>query len=290
MYSLIMMAALTPGADVTPAPVAVAPVVYGCTGCYGGCTGITVSYGSCYGCSGCFGCTGCYGCSGCYGSCHGKHHHGIFGHRKHSCHGCSGYSCSGYNCFGSCHGCGGYTGCYGGCVGYAGGASSWGPPIGMPPYTLHGYNQGGTWTAGPPVVYSNPTAVYGSVTNVNPPAPTGTGTPADPKPIDPKPMVDPKPAEPKMMGASIKFQLPAGAKLIVDGRATTLTGAERSFSTPPLAAGQKFFYDVKAELMVDGTPVVEEKRVIVEAGANVTETFPKLFAAVERSGNPVAGK
>jgi len=46
---------------------------------------------------------------------------------------------------------------------------------------------------------------------------------------------------------------------------------------------------VKAELTVDGKPVVEQKRVVVEAGSNITETFPTLFAAV-RGKIEVAGK
>ncbi|MBA4186385.1 MAG: hypothetical protein C0467_00045 [Planctomycetaceae bacterium] len=90
-------------------------------------------------------------------------------------------------------------------------------------------------------------------------------------------------------GANIKFQLPADAKLYVDGRLTNLTGTERAFVTPSLGAG-KFFYEVKAELMVDGQMVVEQKRVIVEAGTSLVESFPKLIAAAGAKGDPVAGK
>jgi hypothetical protein len=59
--------------------------------------------------------------------------------------------------------------------------------------------------------------------------------------------------------------------------------------TPPLGAG-KFFYEARAELMVDGKLVTEHKRVIVEAGANLVESFPVLFAAVEGKADTVAGK
>ena len=41
---------------------------------------------------------------------------------------------------------------------------------------------------------------------------------------------------------------------------------------------------------MDGKPVVEEKRVIVEAGTTITESFPVLIAAVEGKTAPVAGK
>ena len=214
-----------------------APVVIGCTGC----TGYS------YSCSG-------YSCSGystgCYGSCYGSRHHcffgshaGLFGHR-HSCSGCTGYSCSGWSCFGSCTGysCGGCTG------------MSWGGPV-----------------------YTNPNAVYGNVTNPNPPA------------AIPPAVVPPEEKKDGKMGANIKFQLPADAKLYVDGRLTSLTGTERAFVTPALGAG-KFFYEVKAEMMVDGQMVIEQKRVIVEAGSSLVEAFPKLIAAAGAKGDPVAGK
>jgi uncharacterized protein (TIGR03000 family) len=90
-------------------------------------------------------------------------------------------------------------------------------------------------------------------------------------------------------GANIKFAVPAAARLFVDGRATTAAGTERSFVTPPLAAGQKYFYEVRAELVVDGLTVSEEQTVIVEAGAEVRASFPKLTAAAERAAS-VASK
>ncbi len=72
MYSVVLMAALTAGAE--------APDCWWKHGCY-----------SCNGCYGCAGCYGCYGCNGCYG-CHGG---------GWQCHGC-------YGCYG-CHGCTGYA-------------------------------------------------------------------------------------------------------------------------------------------------------------------------------------
>ena len=86
------------------------------------------------------------------------------------------------------------------------------------------------------------------------------------------------------------FRLPAGARLYVDGRLTGGDAAERTFYTPPLAPRQKYFYDVRAEVTVGGAVVTEEKRVIVEAGAQIVETFPKLIAATEKSGAAVASK
>ncbi len=237
MYSIVMLTAMSAGADVTPPPAA-KPVV--------------ASVGS-----------GCCGAVpvGCSGSCHGSCYGGFLGLRssgflglRHSCHGSS--------CFGSCNGCSGVIH-----------GSTWAPPIGMAPSTLNSYN-----TPSVPVYgnYTNPLAVYGSYTNPNrPPVVT---IPAIPKATPDSPM-----------GANLKFTVPANAKLFVDGKPAPGTGTDRAFYTPPLVVGQKFFYDVKAELMVDGQLVVEEKRVIVEAGANLTETFPKLVAAMNRTGT-VAGK
>jgi len=267
MYALVLMTAMSPGADVTPAPAPrpvtgmAAPVAYGCSGLSAGCSGYAV--GSCYGSFG-----GCFG--GGYGSCHGCHGGGLFGHHRASCHGGT-YNCNGYNCFGSCNGSGVLQGtpfsCHGGCYGgYYGGGSAWGPGIG------YGY--------GPPAIYGDPYAVYGTVNRppvvVVPPGATGTDTtkPMD-KPMD-KPMSD---AKPKETGARVKFQLPADAKLYVDGRLTLIGGTERVFTTPPLAPGQKFYYDMRAELPLPTGVVTEEKRVIVEAGADITESFPKLLAA-----------
>lgn len=293
MYSIVMLTAMAAGADVTPpavaapAVVAAAPVIGGCSGCSGSCYGsAVVSYGSCH---------GCYG-----SSCHGgifKRSHGFLGH-KSSCHGCcGGYSCSGYNCFTSglsCSGCSGWscTGCSGfagyagschGCYGISYG-SSWGPPVGMLPYTLHGYNDEVYPKYGPsfPVVghnYTDPHAVWGRTTNPNLP-------PVVVVPVETKKASG---SDDKPMGANLKFSVPADAKLYVDGKLAPGSGPERAFYTPPLAAGKQFFYEVKAELVVGGQTVVDEKKIIVEAGKTVTETFPKLVAAVEKA-NSVAGK
>lgn len=171
-----------------------------------------------------------------------------------------------------------YPGHLGGYSGFNGGGSAWGPAVGMPSYTLYG-------AANPPAIYGAPNAIYTPVATMTPP---GDGkTPDDKKPADMK-----KPDEPGKsgMGASLKFVVPADARLYVDGQLTTIAGSERVFTTPPLAAGQKFYYDVKAELLVNGIPIVEEKRVIVEAGANITETFAKVVAAGDGRSGIVAGK
>lgn len=90
--------------------------------------------------------------------------------------------------------------------------------------------------------------------------------------------------------ATLRVDMPSNAKLFVDGTEVTGTGSSRSFSTPALPRGQDFFYDLKAEITVDGKPVVEEKRVIVRAGGTANESFTKLSAATLTTGNKVASK
>ena len=90
MYSVVLLVALSGGAET--------PAAYGCNGCdCGGCYGCRGGRFRQYGCQGCNGCT-CGGCNGGRG--------GFF--RRSGCRGCSGcYGCNG------CNGCRGCSGCYG---------------------------------------------------------------------------------------------------------------------------------------------------------------------------------
>jgi uncharacterized protein (TIGR03000 family) len=83
--------------------------------------------------------------------------------------------------------------------------------------------------------------------------------------------------------ARLTIEVPATAKLYVDGKLTNTMGSTRNFHTPDLPTGEQFYYTVKAELVIDGEPMVEEKKVQVRAGANITEAFPKLIAAAKNS-------
>jgi uncharacterized protein (TIGR03000 family) len=281
MYSIVMLTAMSAGADVTP-PAMAAPVVYapsvGCCGGivmggYSGCTGAcygsnwSSGYGSCYG--------SCHGsCSGsCSGSCHGGflglRSGGMFG--RHSCHGSCHGSCSGYTCFGSCHGTAvwyGYGSCSGSCYG----------SVAMPPYSLHGYNTTSSYGPSAPIVVGGAGSMY------SPNMPPAMTVPVAPQP-------KPAGSDGGPSGANLKFKLPADAQLFVDGKPAPGAGAERSFYTPPLEGGKKFYYDVEAKLVVNGKEVAETKKVIVEAGASVTAEFATLTAAAAAAArDSVAGK
>jgi uncharacterized protein (TIGR03000 family) len=190
------------------------------------------SCGGCWGgCSGCHGTysSSCSGCGGCYGGCYGG---GCYG----GCGGCYGShyapiytSCSG------CTGCTGYSSCsgctgsyYTACSGYSLGYYS--APHG---YTAVGHNAA---YFAPPVSYT--TTAEQPVAGRNLPE----------------------------TRAQLLVRVPADAKLFADGQPTTLTGSERSFMTPEIAAGRDFAYTLKVEYTVDGQTKSESKKVVVRGG------------------------
>jgi uncharacterized protein (TIGR03000 family) len=76
--------------------------------------------------------------------------------------------------------------------------------------------------------------------------------------------------------ARLIIEVPDGGKLYIDGQAMKATTTERLFYTPNLEAGQKYYYDVRVELMKDGQKVTESKRVIVQAGDVLRESFRNM--------------
>ncbi len=264
MYSVVLMVAMTGGADV-PAG------LFGHGGCCGG-------YSDCYGC---YGCSGCWG--GCYGSsCHGGH--GFFGGHKHHGHGCCGgydYGCCGgyaYSCYGCCggydygccggghhhhrghhhhgHGCCG--GCYGGCYG------GWGCCGGYNCCGSVNYGCCGGWSCvGAPVAPVAPGA-----------APSAPAEKLEQKPVEKKEEV--RTAAP----ATLIVSVPAEATLTIDDAATASKAARRVFVSPSLPAGREFVYTLKAEFSKDGKPVIVTRDVTVTAGAEIEVTLDTGLAGV----------
>jgi uncharacterized protein (TIGR03000 family) len=247
MYSVVLLAALTAG-ESTPNWLF---HKHGCHGCYGGFGG--------YGCWGCHGCYGGWGCHGGYGGwgCHG-------GYGGWGCHGCYG----GWGCHG-CYGCdGGYGACYGGWDGYG-----------------HGPSYAGCWGAG--YACYGCCGGYGTVDHGGVPLGIAPGMPAAPagESIG-KPKVEDK-DKGKGKGtdegevsakerARVIVELPSNAALYIDDRPIENTATRRTFKTPALEKGQAYFYEVRAEVMVDGKPVSETRRVIVRAGETVKADFRPL--------------
>jgi uncharacterized protein (TIGR03000 family) len=79
--------------------------------------------------------------------------------------------------------------------------------------------------------------------------------------------------------ATIIVNVPATAKLTIDGNATTSTNERRVFVSPALEAGQEYYYTLKAE--VNGQ--VKEERVTVKAGQEVAVKidFPNASVAAK---------
>jgi uncharacterized protein (TIGR03000 family) len=169
------------------------------------------------------------------------------------------YGCYGGGCYGvsaACYGCYGgpgwvsRTGGYGSCYGCYGGC-----------YGCHG----GCWGAG----------CYGGGGRVAPVAPPPRSRP--PEPI-------PKPAEKKASlstaPAALVVNLPAEAQLTVDDYAATATSPRRFFDTPPLLRGRDYYYNLKADLVLNDKTITVTKRVLVRAGmeTQVTLEFPQILA------------
>jgi len=190
----------------------------------------------------CCGCWGGYGCA-CYG-CYG-------------CNGCyGGYGCHGWR--GACHGCyGGYGGygcygCYGGCMGCYGG------------YGCYGCYGGG---------YS--CSCYGGI-YVAPMDKTDKKSPEQ----GPEPKKKKKEGDSDETRARLIVQLPADAKLFIDGNLMKSTSEKRTFITPVLRPEQTYFYDLRAEVVRDGRTVASTQRVILRPGQAIQASFPNLPSAV----------
>jgi len=71
-------------------------------------------------------------------------------------------------------------------------------------------------------------------------------------------------------------EVPADAKLYIDGTLMKATSERRVFNTPTLQTAQEYFYDVRAEVVRDGKTYDSTRRVIVKAGADVRTSFLNL--------------
>jgi uncharacterized protein (TIGR03000 family) len=76
--------------------------------------------------------------------------------------------------------------------------------------------------------------------------------------------------------AKLVIDVPEDAKLYIDDQLMKSTSGKRSFNTPALERGQTYYYIVRAELVIDGKPYKETKRVLVRAGEEVRANFPEL--------------
>lgn len=76
--------------------------------------------------------------------------------------------------------------------------------------------------------------------------------------------------------ARITVRLPADAKLFVDNTECPLSSAVRTFATPKLEQGKKYYYTLKAEAKQNGQTVVQSQRVTMTAGQQVNVDFGNI--------------
>jgi uncharacterized protein (TIGR03000 family) len=316
MYSVVLAAMLTAGAP--SAPAFGCHGCHGCCGgCYGchGCSGCHGCCGGCYGCYGC--CGGCYGCcGGCYGCCGGCS--GYYSSCSGCCGGCSGcYGCCGgcygsySSCYGCCGGCYGCAGCYGvvayqpvsaAPVMYATTAPA--PKTALATQatvvvklpgdaTLFVDGERANLTSETrsfvtPALEADRDYVYtmkveatrnGEVVSRTERVLVHAGrtTRVDFGDLNAKAVA--KSAQDAVEApARITVKLPADARLFVDDVACPLTSTERTFETPRLEAGRRYFYNMRAEVVREGQTRTQTKRVEVLAGLPVSVNFSDLGA------------
>lgn len=215
-------------------------------------------------------------CGGCYSSCYsgyGCYNSGYSGYQASACHGgFNGYH--GVPSYGAAGGCYGYHGgCYGagygatygayymdpslayghGCYGCYGGHSGYGIPV---PVIVAPYA---------PVPRAAPKDLYPPI---NPDVKKGAEEIAPPK--------EKKAELKKTSRATIRMEIPQGATLFVDGNRINADAGTRVFHTPPLAAGERYFYNFRLEFQVNGQFRREERRVVVESRQEIAVDFSQL--------------
>jgi uncharacterized protein (TIGR03000 family) len=86
--------------------------------------------------------------------------------------------------------------------------------------------------------------------------------------------------------ARIIVDLPAGAKLYVDDRPVSNVSTRKRFHTPALRPGSSYYYEVRAEVTVDGERYHETRRVVVRAGQVARTDFRTLGTVANKSAKP----
>ncbi|MFO0969428.1 MAG: TIGR03000 domain-containing protein [Gemmataceae bacterium] len=79
--------------------------------------------------------------------------------------------------------------------------------------------------------------------------------------------------------ARVVIDVPADAKLYIDGHLMKTTSARRIFQTPDLVAGQTYFYDLKVEVVREGKTLSETQRVLLRPGYSATASFATMDRA-----------
>ncbi len=101
----------------------------------------------------------------------------------------------------------------------------------------------------------------------------GGPTPADPPAADPNMNLPEKQTSFSRDSALLTVAVPSDARVLVNGIPTRSTGSQRRYVSRNLTPGFDYTYEVRAEVMVDGKPVVQTKTAQLRAGQDVKLNF-----------------
>lgn len=102
----------------------------------------------------------------------------------------------------------------------------------------------------------------------------------DKKPIQKKAPDKKTPLKPKdlddddvQVRAKVIFRIPDNAKLFVDDQPVSVDESRTTFRTPQLRKGEKYFYDLRVEVIREGRNQVENRRITLSAGDVIRADF-----------------
>jgi uncharacterized protein (TIGR03000 family) len=75
--------------------------------------------------------------------------------------------------------------------------------------------------------------------------------------------------------ATIRMQVPEGARIWFNGKATSQTGADRAFETASLTPGREYVYRVRVQWDDNGKAVERKRDLTVHAGDQINLTMDK---------------
>ncbi len=101
----------------------------------------------------------------------------------------------------------------------------------------------------------------------------GMPTPANPPADDPNSGLPEKQTSLTRDGALLTVNVPENARVLVNGITTRSTGSLRRYVSRNLTPGFDYSYEVQAEVMVDGKPMVQTKTVQLRAGQKAQLAF-----------------
>lgn len=122
---------------------------------------------------------------------------------------------------------------------------------------------------GGPAFYATP-GLYGNAFDYESPYPPDLVQPGGPE--GPPPAVQWIPP-PRADAAEITVRVPADAEVWIEGVKMKQQGPVRKFTSPQLAIGMSYVYDIKAAWTENGKPVSDTQHVSIRAGDRLSVTF-----------------